>query len=208
VAETITNSTIVGPWDMAVSSTATSAEVFVSNALGGNTSTHAGTPVTGNCTIVRLDFSLGAGSPPALTSATAVGSGYPWEANKTALVLAPTGLALGHNGTLYVTDTQTNTISAIPQALTRTTAQPASTGLLSAGGALNAPLGMTMAPNGDLLVVNGNNGNAVEITPAGRQVATRTLVKNGAGDLFGIITTPNGMIAVNDGTNALDLFRS
>lgn len=31
VAETITNKNIVGPWDMAVSSTATSARVFISN---------------------------------------------------------------------------------------------------------------------------------------------------------------------------------
>ena len=206
--ETITNKNIVGPWDLAVTSTGTSAQVFVSNALGGNTSTSHGTPVTGNCTVVRLDFNLSATSPPALTSTTVVGSGYPWKADKAALVLAPTGLALGHNGTLYVADTQTNTISAIPQATTRTTAQAATAGLLSAGGALDAPLGMTLAPNGDLIVVNGNNGNAVEITPAGRQLTTRTLVKNGAGDLFGIITMPNGILAVNDGTNALELFRS
>ena len=52
-------------------------------------------------------------------------------------------------------------------------------GTLSTGGALNAPLGMTVAPNGDLVVVNGNNGNAVEITPAGKQLATKTLIKNG-----------------------------
>ena len=208
--ETITNKNIVGPWDLAVTSTATSAQVFVSNALGGNTSTSNGTPVTGNCTVVRLDFALknlSAAAPPALTSTTAVGSGYPWRANKAALVLAPTGLALGHNGTLYVADTQTNTISAIPQAATRTAAQAATAGLLSAGGALDAPLGMTMAPNGDLIVVNGNNGNAVEVTPAGRQLTTKTLVKNGAGDLFGIVTTPDGILAANDGTNALELFR-
>ncbi|HSZ31482.1 MAG TPA: hypothetical protein VK784_17205 [Pseudonocardiaceae bacterium] len=205
---TITNKNIVGPWDLAVTSTATSAQVFVSNALGGNTSTSHGTPVTGNCTVVRLDFNLSAASPPALTSTTVVGSGYPWRANKAALVLAPTGLALGHNGTLYVADTQTNTISAIPQATTRTTAQVATAGLLSAGGALDAPLGMTLAPDGDLVVVNGNNGNAVEITPAGRQLTTKTLVRNGAGDLFGIITTPDGIVAVNDGTNALEVFRS
>jgi hypothetical protein len=204
--ETITNKNIVGPWDLAVTSTGTSAQVFVSNALGGNTTTSHGTPVTGNCTVVRLDFNLGTTSPPALTSTTVVGSGYPWKANKAALVLAPTGLAVGHNGTLYVADTQTNTISAIPQATTRTTAQVATAGLLSAGGALDAPLGMTLAPNGDLIVVNGNNGNAVEITPAGRQLTTRTLVKNGAGDLFGIVTMPNGILAVNDGTNALELF--
>jgi hypothetical protein len=208
VAETITNQNIAGPWDMAVTSTATSAKVFVSNALGGNVTTHDGTPVTGNCTVVRLDLALSATAPPALTSATAIGSGYPWKADKAALVLAPTGLALGRDGTLYVADTETNTISAIPQALTRTTAQPSTAGLLTAGGALDAPLGMTLAPNGDLVVVNGNNGNAVEVTPAGKQLATKTLVKNGAGDLFGIIATPDGMIAVNDGTNALELFRT
>ena len=208
VVETITNKNIVGPWDLAVTSTATSAQVFVANALGGDTSTSHGTPVTGNCAVVRLDFALSGASPPALTSTTVVGSGYPWRANKAALVLAPTGLALGHNGTLYVADTQTNTISAIPQATTRTTAQAATAGLLSAGGALDAPLGMTLAPNGDLIVVNGNNGNAIEITPAGHQLTTKTLVKNGAGDLFGIITTPEGIVAVNDGTNALELFRS
>jgi hypothetical protein len=207
VVQTITNKNIAGPWDLTVTSTATSAQVFVANALGGNTSTSHGTPVTGNCTVVRLDFALSTASPPALTSTTVVGSGYPWKADKAALVLAPTGLALGHNGTLYVADTQTNTISAIPQATTRTTALAATAGLLSAGGALDAPLGMTLAPNGDLIVVNGNNGNAVEITPAGRQLTTRTLVKNGAGDLFGIVTTPDGIVAVNDGTNALELFR-
>ncbi len=208
--ETITGKDIVGPWDLAVNSSATSAQLFVSNALGGNTTTNHGVPVTGTCTVVRLDLTLSATAPPVLTSSTVIGSGYPWRANKAALVLAPTGLALGHNGTLYVADTLTNAISAIPQALTRTSPIAAAAGTLSAGGALNAPLGMTLAPNGDLVVVNGNNGNAVEITPAGRQLATKTLVKNGAGDLFGIVATKagDGMIVVNDGTNAVDLFRS
>jgi len=204
VAETITNSDIVGPWDLTVKSSATSAEVFVSNALGGNLTTDHGVPVTGNCTVVRLDLALSPGSAPKLTSATVIGTNFPWRANKAALVLAPTGLAMGGNGTLYVDDTLTNSVSAIPHALTRTGAVTAVSGNLSAGGALDAPLGMTMAPNGDLIVVNGNNGNAVEITPAGRQVATRTLIKNGAGDLFGIITTPGGLLLANDGTNALD----
>jgi len=204
VAETITNSDIVGPWDLTVKSSATSAEVFVSNALGGNTSTHQGMPVTGNCTVVRLDLALSPASPPKLTSSTVIGTNFPWRANKAALVLAPTGLALSSNGTLYVDDTLTNSVSAIPQALTRTSAITAVAGTLATGGALNAPLGMTLAPNGDLVVVNGNDGNAVEITPAGKQLATKTLIKNGTGDLFGIITTPTGLIIANDGTNALD----
>jgi hypothetical protein len=33
---------------------------------------------------------------------------------------------------------------------------------------------------------------------------TKTLIKNGAGDLFGIITTQQGLLIGNDGTNALD----
>jgi hypothetical protein len=210
MVETITNNDIVGPWDLTVKSSGTSAELFVSNALGGNTTTHDGVPVTGNCTVVRLDLALSPGSPPKLTGSTVIGTDFPWRANKAALILAPTGLALGGNGTLYVDDTLTDTVSAIPQALTRTGAVSATASTLSAGGALDAPLGMTLAPNGDLIVVNGNNGNAVEVTPAGKQLATKTLVKNGAGDLFGVITTQagDGLIIANDGTNALDLFRT
>jgi hypothetical protein len=204
VAETITNPDIVGPWDLTVKSSATSAEVFVSNALGGNITTDDGVPVTGNCTVVRLDLALNAGSPPKLTSSTVIGTHFPWRANKAALILAPTGLALGGDGTLYVDDTLTNSVSAIPRALTRTSAITAIQANLSAGGALHAPLGMTIAPNGDLIVVNGGNGNAVEITPAGKQILTKTLIKNGAGDLFGIITTQQGLLIGNDGTNALD----
>ena len=170
VAETITNPNIVGPWDLTVKSSATSAEVFVSNALGGNTKTDQGVPVIGNCTVVRLDLALSPTSPPQLSSSTVIGSDFPWRANKAALILAPTGLALAGDGTLYVDDTLTNSVSAIPQALTRTSPVTAVAGTLSTGGALDAPLGMTTAPNGDLVVVNGNNGNAVEITPAGKQL--------------------------------------
>ena len=205
--KTFTNSQVVGPWDMTVSSNATSAHVFVANALGGNTSSHNGVPVAGKCTVVRFDLALSAMSPPVLTRSTVVGSDFPWIANKTALVLAPTGLALGRNGTLYVAETQTDSISAIPAALTRTTAVTAQGSMIIKGGALNAPLGMTLAPNGDLIVVNGNDGNAVEVSPAGRQIATKTLVKNGAGDLFGVHATGNSLLAVNDGTNALDLYQ-
>jgi hypothetical protein len=65
---------------------------------------------------------------------------------------------------------------------------------------------------GDILVSNfhdkanvqGTGTTLVEITPAGKQLATKTLIKNGAGDLFGIITTPTGLIVANNGTNALD----
>jgi hypothetical protein len=69
---------------------------------------------------------------------------------------------------------------------------------------------MTLAPNGDLIVVNGNDGSAVEVTTTGQQVATKTLVPSGAGDLFGLTVMPNGagIAFVNDNTNALDLLHA
>jgi hypothetical protein len=62
--------------------------------------------------------------------------------------------------------------------------------------------------DGNLIAVNGDNGNAVEVTPTGRQVATVTLVPHGAGDLFGVtpLADGQGLLFVNDGANALDLF--
>jgi hypothetical protein len=88
-----------------------------------------------------------------------------------------------------------------------TTAVPAGTDTLSSGGALNGPPGLTMAPDGDIVALNGNDGNAVELSPQGRQVAKVTLVAHGAGDLFGAVVEPagQGILFVNDGTNALDL---
>jgi hypothetical protein len=205
--ETITNKNLVGPWDMTIEATPTGATLFVANALGGEPGINTGPPVVNVSTVVRFDMSLSTGRPPNLVSATIVGAEFPWVANQAALVLAPTGLALGRNGSLYVDDTQRNTVSAIPNAMTRTNAVLYGSSIISSGGALNGPLGMTLAPNGDLIMVNGNDGNIVEITPAGTQIASRTLIEQGAGDLIGLAVTPNGhgIEFANDGTNVLDV---
>jgi len=152
--------------------------------------------------------SLAAGAPPKMTGVTVVGGGFPWRLNKAALIQGPTGLALGKHGTLYVVSTIGNSISAIPDAVTRTSPMKPGAGVLTSGGSLNGPLGLALAPGGDLIAVNGDDGNATEITPSGRQAATVTLVPHGAGDLFGLVPTPDGqgLLFVNDGTNALDLF--
>ena len=50
-----------------------------------------------------------------------VANGIPWRDDPAALVIGPTGVALASNGTLYVADTLDNRITAIPQAMTRTT---------------------------------------------------------------------------------------
>lgn len=78
---------------------------------------------------------------------------------------------------------------------------------MSSGGWLNGPLGLTLAPNGDLIAMNANDGNGVEISLQGRQVAKKVLVPQGSGDLFAAAIAPGGkeLLFVNDGTNALDL---
>jgi hypothetical protein len=206
--ETWVNQDINGPWDMTLRAQAGHAALFVSNVLSRTASGNSRPPASGLCTVVRINIALASGTRPRLTSVTVIGSGFPWRQDKAALVQGPTGLALGRAGTLYVASTISSSISAIPDAITRTSPIKPDTGLLTSGGALNGPLGLTIAPNGDLIAVNGNDGKAIEITPTGHQTATITLAPHGAGDLFGV-TTPadgQGLLFVNDGSNALDLY--
>jgi DNA-binding beta-propeller fold protein YncE len=78
-------------------------------------------------------------------------------------------------------------------------------------GIVNGPLGLAIAPNGDVLTVNSGDGNIVETTPAGRQVATKALDTSGspagAGARFGLAVAPhgNGVYFVDDATNQLNL---
>jgi hypothetical protein len=210
LVESFSNSKIVDPWDLTLTASGTSAAVFVSNALGGNTKVVHGEPVAGLCTISRLDLVLHPMAPPSLSSSTTIGVDFPWRANLATYVLAPAGLALGTTGTLYVDNTLTSSISAIPDALTRTTAVGQSATTISHGGGLAEPLGMLVAPNGDVITVNGANGNAVETTPSGHQLVVRTIIRGGAGFLFGVALdrARTAILLANDGTNALDLYRS
>ena len=63
-----------------------------------------------------------------------------------------------------------------------------------------------------MISVNGADGRIVETTPSGGQVATKTLVDPGAGDLFGLAVAPDGtgVYFTNDAgsgpaTNSLEL---
>jgi NHL repeat-containing protein len=126
--------------------------------------------------------------------------GFAEHTDPNALVVGPTGLGVGRGGVLYVADSNNNRIAAIPNALTRTSVLRGGGRTVSAGGALNDPLGLLIAPNGDIVTANGANGNIGETTPAGRQIATTELVQTGAGDLFGLALAPEerGIYFVND----------
>jgi hypothetical protein len=208
--ETISGAPINGPWDMTALDAGSTATLFVTNVLNG---TVAASPnIVNGGTVVRLGLSLPATGPPAVTSKTIIGNGLPERTDPAALVVGPTGLGLS-GGTLYIADSVASRIAAISNALTRTT--PANGGTtVTSGGAVNDPLGLAIAPNGDILTTNGGDGNLVETTPAGQQVAVKMLDTspappgpNGNGTLFGLAVVPDGsgVYFVDDGTNTLNL---
>ena len=209
VRETISGHGINGPWDATVSDKGSSADLFISNVLNGTVAAAGRTVRRG--TVLRLHLNL-AGAMPRLTTVTTVASGLAERTDPAALVVGPTGLALGSDNTLYLADTVNSRLAAVPHALTRVTSADAGA-TVRRGGALNAPLGLTLAPNGHLLTVNGGNGDILEVSPTGQLIATRTLDRSGnppgAGALFGLALTPkqNGVYFVNDATNKLRLLR-
>jgi hypothetical protein len=195
---------INGPWDSTVVNRGRFAALFVTNVLNGTI--QANGKVVHRGTVLRLIIRFGHGLP-AIQRVTKVASGFAQRTDPAAFVLGPTGVGVRHN-TLYVADTLTNQISWIGNALFR----PMSGGtgrLLTSGGFLNAPLGLAIAPNGDVLTVNGGNGRIVETSPAGKQVASRFLDRSGSppgsGALFGLAVAPrgSGVYYVDDAVNTL-----
>jgi sugar lactone lactonase YvrE len=202
--ETISGNGINGPWDMTLVDGGSSATLFVTNVLNGTVA--ASPKVVYKGTVLRINLSIPDGDKPRVMSRKVIGSGFQERTDPAALVIGPTGLGLGSDGTLYVADTLPNRIVAIPHALTRNS--DAGTGkTVSSNGALNGPLGLTIAPNGNILAANAADGNLVEITPAGVQIATKTIEPGGAGTLFGLAIVPQGrgVYFVDDGTNQLGL---
>ncbi|MGA9857957.1 MAG: hypothetical protein WBQ18_08835 [Solirubrobacteraceae bacterium] len=211
VAVTVRAPDINGPWDMTAVDSGSHAVLFVTNVLNGTVAAHG--HVVHRGTVVRIVLALGA-RRPRITSNRVIATGFAEHTDPAALVVGPTGVGLGHGGTLYVADSVANRIAAIPNALTRTTVLGAGGRTVAAGGALNDPLGLTIAPGGDIVTTNGANGQVVETTPAGRRAAARTLIPSGAGDLFGIAVAPGGagLYFVDDagsgaGANSLSLWR-
>ena len=206
VVETISGSTINGPWDMTAVERNNLAVLFVTNVLNGTVA--ASPKEIDNGTVVRIVLALDDKNPPKAISFRVIASGFGEKTDPGALVIGPTGVAVTKDGMLYVADTLANRITAISNAFFRTTS--GGTGkVISSGSALNGPLGLILAPNGDLLAANAGDGNLVEVTPGGKQVATKNIdsTNAGAGTLFGLSLTPNGkgVYFVNDGNNTLNL---
>jgi len=208
--ETISGGPINGPWDMTALDHGGNADLFVTNVLNGTVAASPNTVDGG--TVVRIDLKNLEGHTPRIHSETTIATGFPERTDPAALVVGPTGLGLSHD-TLYVADSVDNRIAAISHAFTtRGTSQAGTT--VTTGGMLNDPLGLAIAPGGDILAVNGLDGNLVETTPAGQQVELKMLDTTplppglpGNGTLFGLAVVPGGtgVYFVDDGSNTLNL---
>ncbi|MGA2009530.1 MAG: hypothetical protein ABSH51_03195 [Solirubrobacteraceae bacterium] len=212
VVETITAPDINGPWDLTAVGHGGGATLFVTNVLNGTVAANG--QVVDQGTVVRITLAAGGGWAPRVTSNQVIATGFAEHTDPNALVVGPTGVGLGAGDTLYVADSNGNRIAAIPHAMTRMNALGAGGLTVSQGGALNDPLGLTIAPGGDIISANGDDGNIVETSPFGHTVAVKTLVADGAGDLFGLAVAPggDGLYFVNDAgsgpaANSLDLLR-
>ena len=207
--ETISGAPINGPWDMTAADSGSSATLFVTNVLNG---TVAATPnVVNSGTVVRIVLNIPSSGAPSVGTPAVIASGLGERTDPGALVVGPTGLGLS-GGTLYVADSVGNRIASVDNALSRTTAATPAT--VTADGSLNDPLGLAVAPNGDILTTNGGDGNLVESTPQGSQVAVKMLDSspappgpNGNGTLFGLTPVPDGsgVYFVDDGTNTFEV---
>jgi hypothetical protein len=228
--ETFSGGVINGPWDMTARDDGFVTQLFFTNVLNGDVATAApDTPVDAG-TVVRMTlFTPPQGfGKPAVLETTIIGSGFPEENDVAALIIGPTGVGLGIDGpnaqgqqggrgdhadgiqddgeVLYVADTIGNRIAKIPNPSFRFSS--AGTGeTVGSGLPLNGPLGLTIAPDGDILAVNSLDGNIVDTTLGGTQT-TATIAPAGAGSLFGLAVMPGGtgIYFVDDSENQLNLF--
>jgi hypothetical protein len=207
LVETISSSQLLnGPWEMAVNDQGGHAQLFVSNVLSGNV------------TRINLDV-LTNGSAPKVVSETVIASGFAHRTDPAALVVGPTGLAYDNaTGTLFVASTDTNAVYAIAHASSLKNAA-GGTGkvIYSDSTHLHGPLGMVLAPNGDLIVADSDAVNAdpnqpseiVEFTQTGKFVSQFSIDPALAGP-FGIAITTNGnqiqFAAVDDDTNQVNIW--
>lgn len=202
--ETITGPTvngapmINGPWDMTAVDRGDDATLFVTNVLGGIGAATPTSPVPGG-TVVRVNLELPFHGAPRVSDMRVIADQIDVRPDPAALVVGPTGVGL-EGGTLFVADSVNNQILAVNDAFDRRT--PTRGRVVTLGGHLNDPLGLMIAPNGNIVTLNGGDGQAVETTPFGAQVASVTFDNNmgGGGDLFGLALTPNqrGVYFVDD----------
>ena len=204
IAGQLTDASLLnGPWDLTVRDEGRFAQVFVANALSG--------------TVTRLDLLVEGGGVVVIRE-TQIASGYAHGCDPAAFVVGPTGVALNkETDTLYVSSTGDNAIFAIRNAGVRTTDAGMGHMVVQDQVHLHGPLGLALAPNGNLISTQGDAVNpdpnhqseVVEFTPGGRFVSEFS-VDPASGSAFGLAVRAleDGFIfaTVDDNTAVLDIW--
>jgi hypothetical protein len=204
LVSTLNDATLLdSPWDLTINDEGSTAQVFVSNVISG--------------TVTRLNFSVSS-SGVQLVSKTLIGSGFGHQIVPAIVAVGPTGLAFdSYHDVLYVASTADNEIFGIGEAGKRTSSAGTGFTVFADQTHLHGPLGLVLAPNGNLITANGDGVNAggtqndlVEFTKEGRLVATYQLDGGALGAAFGIASSVSqGAIrfaAVDDDLNTLTIW--
>jgi hypothetical protein len=192
-----------GPWDLTIHDEGDRAQVFVSNVLNG--------------TVTRIDLAIPVAGNPIVESLIQIASGYGFRNDRAALVVGPTGLAYdAKKDVLYVASTDDNKIFKVLQA-GRRSQSVVKGAIVFQNNNLRGPLGLVLAPNGDLITSNGDAVNAdpshaseiVEFTKNGKFVGQFN-VDAGQGGAFGIGLDSPGhnkvhFAAVDDNANDISV---
>jgi hypothetical protein len=169
-----TNSNLFdGPWASAVIDKGNTAQLFISNVEGG--------------TVERINLKAvkhHGQTNLKVASITQIASGYLVQPNSAAVIVGPGGLAYNpKNDTLYVAATGNNEIFAVPHASRTHSDNGTGTLVYQDQAHLRGPIGLALAPNGDLLTTNDDavNGDPsqpselIEFTPTGQFVGELSL---------------------------------
>jgi hypothetical protein len=198
LVSTITNSAIQGPWDSALFDQGSHAKFFVANGLSG--------------TVVRFELDVTAAGVT-VDNVTQIASGYTHMCDAVTFVDAPTGLVYdAKKDVLYVASAADNAVYAVSDAGDRKHDGGIGKLIYTDPVHLHGPLGMAMAPNGDLLVANNDVINSdpnqpseiVEFTIDGEFVKQISM-DPAQGGSFGLAVQTMGrtakFAAVDDATN-------
>jgi hypothetical protein len=196
---------INGPWGLAVRDQGKTAQLFISNVLDG--------------TITRIEVSF-LGGFSSVGSPVTIGSGYAFGPDAAGLVVGPAGLAYDRmKDILYVAAEDDNEIFAIAHASKASSASGKGTMIFSDATHLHGPLGLMIAPNGNLVTANADPAahvdpaqpsELVEFTTAGTFVRQFSIDPNN-GSAFAILNVNSGganqIAYVDDFSSILNILR-
>lgn len=208
LVQTVTDANLLSdPWDLTIHDNGSTAQIFVANVVSG--------------TVTRLDVAV-SGVALTVTDKVQIASGYATRLDPNAFVVGPGGMVYdAASDLLYVASTaekingtEAGSVFAVANAGARTTDGGKGRLIFADAAHLHGPIGLVMAPNGNLVAANSDAVNSdpnqpselVEFTPSGRFVG-QVSVDPSTGAAFGLtIGAVNGqpvLATLNDNQSML-----